>query len=81
MCAVLLLRYGLPVAFVIGGIVMFVLEPNSIGLEGLLMAIGAALATFYLNFLFRQGAKGDRERDRVEGAREQFARTGRWPDE
>lgn len=81
MCAVLLLRYGLPVAFVIGGIVMFVLEPNSIGLEGLLMAIGAALATFYLNFLFRQGAKGDRERDREEAAREQFTRTGRWPDE
>ena len=74
-------RYGIPVLFVIGGVVMLVLEPNGIGLEGFFMAIGAALAVLYLNYLFRQGVRGDRERDEEEAAREYLRRTGHWPDE
>jgi len=34
-----------------------------------------------LNWLFRFGAKGDEEREREVAAREEFARTGRWPDD
>jgi hypothetical protein len=74
-------RYGLPALFVLGGVVMLILEPNSTGIEGLCMALGAALATFYLNFLFRQGARGDEERAREEEARRYLAEHGRWPDE
>ena len=76
-----LVRYGIPVAFVVGGIVMLALEPNSTGLEGLCMAVGAALAILLLNWLFREGVRGDRERDREEAAREYLARHGHWPDE
>ena len=47
------------------------------------MGTGAALAVLLLNWLFRLGAEGDREREREaeEAAREHMARTGRWPDE
>ncbi len=74
-------RYGIPALFLLGGVVMFVLEPNATGIEGLCMAVGAALAVFYLNFLFRQGARGDAERAQEEAAREYFGLHGRWPDE
>ena len=38
------------------------------------MCVGAGLALLLLNVLFRYGAKGDRERDAEEAAREYFAR-------
>jgi hypothetical protein len=45
------------------------------------MALGAAGAVLLLNWLFREGVRGDRERDREEAARDYFSRYGRWPDE
>ena len=45
------------------------------------MCVGAGLALLLLNVLFRYGAKGDRERDAEEAAREYFGKHGRWPDE
>jgi hypothetical protein len=75
------IRYGLPVALMLGGFVLLAISPDSRGVEGLAMALGAALAVLYLNVLFRQGARGDDERDREEAAREEMARTGRWPDD
>ena len=74
-------RYGIPVLFVLGGILAVVLEPNSTGVEGLAMGLGAALAVLYMNVLYRQGARGDREREEEERAREYFSTHGRWPDE
>ena len=74
-------RYGLPAAVLLLGVVLFALEPNAIGLEGLAMAAGASLSLLLLSLLFRVGASGDRERDREEAARQYFAQHGRWPDE
>ncbi len=45
------------------------------------MAVGAALSVLLLNVLFRAGVSGDKERQREEWAREEYARTGRWPDD
>ena len=77
----LAVRYVLPLVLFLGGIAMFAIEPNSIGVEGLAMATGAALSVLLLNWLFRQGVRGDRERDAEEAAREYYAEHGRWPDE
>lgn len=74
-------RYALPAVLLLVGVVLLVLEPNTIGVEGFAMAAGAALALLLLNLLFRAGVSGDRERDREDAAREYFARHGRWPDE
>jgi hypothetical protein len=78
---VLAVRYVLPAVLILGGFVLVAIEPNTIGLEGLLMAIGAALSVLLLNLLFRAGVQGDRDREREAAARDYFAEHGRWPDE
>jgi hypothetical protein len=75
-------RYLLPLGIFLLGIGLLIADGGgTTGLEGFFMATGAALAVLLLNLLFRLGAEGDRERLAEEEAREQFARTGRWPDE
>jgi hypothetical protein len=71
-------RYVLPVAIVIGGIVVMALGSEN-DLEGGASIVSAGLAVYFLNWLFRIGARGDRERDKEDAAREYFARHGRWP--
>jgi hypothetical protein len=74
-------RYVLPALLFLGGLVLLAVEPNTIGLEGFAMATGAALSVLLLNWLFREGVRGDEARTREEAAREHFAEHGRWPDE
>jgi hypothetical protein len=71
-------RYVLPAVIVIGGIVVMALGSES-DLEGGASIVSAGLAVYFLNWLFRIGARGDRERDDEHAAREYFARHGRWP--
>ena len=75
------IRYVLPIGLVVLGIVLYVIDPKSAGVEGLTMSIGAALAVLVLNLLFRMGVQGDRDREREVAAREYFVRHGRWPGE
>jgi hypothetical protein len=75
-------RYLLPLGIFLLGCGLLVADGGgTAGWEGFFMATGAALAVLLLNWLFRLGAEGARERDAEEAAREHFARTGRWPDE
>lgn len=74
-----LLRYVLPAAVVIAGIVVMSLGSES-ELEGGAGIISAGIAIFFINWLFRAGAAGERQRDREDEAREYFDRHGRWPD-
>jgi hypothetical protein len=75
-------RYLLPLGIFLLGIALLIADGGgTAGLEGFFMATGAALAVLLLNWLFRLGAAGDREREAEEAAREHFAATGRWPDE
>jgi hypothetical protein len=72
-------RYVLPGAVVLGGLVVMSLGSES-DVEGGAGIVGAGLAIFFLNWLFRAGARGEREREAEEAAREYFDRHGRWPD-
>jgi hypothetical protein len=74
-------RYGLPAGLLIAGIVLLFAAPESTRYEGFSMCVGAGLALFLLNWLFRLGASGDREREREDAAREYLAQHGHWPDE
>ena len=74
-------RYWLPAIVVVGGIFAIVFGPEDGGAEGGAAIIGAGLAIWTINILYRVGAAGDRERDDEERAREYFDRHGRWPDE
>ena len=75
-------RYLLPLGiFLLGCALLAIDGGGKTGWEGFFMATGAALSVLLLNWLFRLGAEGDREREAEEAAREHMARTGRWPDE
>lgn len=70
-------RYGLPLAMAIGGIVALNLGDQEAGFGVVL--IGCAGIVLLINLLFRLSIVSNREREREEQAREEFERTGRWP--
>jgi hypothetical protein len=72
------LRYVLPSVVVIAGAVVMALGSEN-DLEGGAGIISAGLAIYFLNWLYRIGVTGDRERDAEEAAREYFSIHGRWP--
>ena len=73
------LRYVLPAAVVLGGLVVMAFGDEN-HLEGGAGIVSAGLAIFFVNWLFRAGISGDREREAEEAARDYFERHGRWPD-
>ena len=75
------IRYVLPAVLVVAGFVILFTADDSLKWDGWAMCVGAGLALLLLNVLFRYGAKGDKERDAEEAAREYFGKHGRWPDE
>lgn len=74
-------RYGIGGIMVIGGIVLLVVSPGGFGVEGFSMSTGGGLSVLMLNWMFRLGVSGDREREQEEAARRYFDRHGHWPDE
>jgi hypothetical protein len=75
------LRYGLPLVLFLAGWILLFTTDDSVRWDGWGMCMGAAGAILLLNLLFRYGAKGDKEREDEDAAREYYARHGRWPDE
>jgi hypothetical protein len=74
----LAVRYVLPFAFVLGGVIVMSLGSDS-DLEGGASIVSAGLAVFFLNWLFRLGVAGERERQAEDDARDYLSRHGRWP--
>jgi len=72
-------RYILPAVVILAGLVVMVLGSET-DLEGGGGIVSAGLAIFFINWLFRIGASGDREREAEDAARDYFDRHGRWPD-
>jgi hypothetical protein len=75
----LFVRWILPIAICIAGIVMMIAAPDIS--EAGAMVVGAGLSVWLLNVLYRVGGKGDRERATEDEARDFFDRHGHWPDE
>ena len=74
-------RYGLPALIIVGGVVMLVVGTELNALDGFFGMLGVGLSVLLLNWLFRLGVKGDRERDDEEAARRYLDEHGHWPDE
>jgi uncharacterized membrane protein len=74
-------RYVLPSALIVAGLVAIVVEPTGSTLHGGLGLIGAGLAAFFFAFLSKLSMTGDKDRDREEAARHYFDEHGRWPDD
>jgi len=73
------MRYGIPVALVIAGVIVTATAGN-VGLAAGALFFSAASSVLLLNVLYRIGVEGDKERDREEAARRYFDDHGRWPD-
>lgn len=77
-------RVWLPVGIAVAGAVMIgvvgVGPDKTLAVAGMVL-IGSALMVWLLNWMFRMSVESNREREREEQAREEFARTGRWPGE
>jgi len=76
-----IVRYGIGVVMVLGGVVMIVLNPGGFGVEGFAMAVGGGLSVLLINFLFRLGVSGDLEREQEEAARRYLDEHGVWPED
>jgi hypothetical protein len=77
----LLVRVGLPAAITAAGVVLIV-EGAGENEQGAGVAlIGCAVMVVLLNLFLRLGWRDQRDRQREEEAREEFDRTGHWPDD
>jgi hypothetical protein len=71
-------RYVLPAMTVIAGLTFMALGGEN-NLEGGASIVSAGLAIYFVNWLFRIGVEGDREREREDAARDYYDEHGRWP--
>lgn len=75
-------RLWLPLAIIASGFVVLIATGASeTGVEGGTLLVSAGLSVWLLNWFYRVGVKGDRDRDREDDARAYFDRHGHWPDE
>jgi hypothetical protein len=72
------IRYVLPAGVTLCGAVIMAFGSET-DLEGGASIVSAGLAIYFVNWLYRIGVTGDRERETEEAARDYFSRHGRWP--
>jgi len=75
-------RIWLPAIVVLAGIAVMIIGGfDDIALEGGAGIVGAGLAIWLMNVLFRFGLHDDKERDAEDAARKFLDVHGHWPDE
>ncbi len=74
------MRYVLPVVVAIAGLIVMTLGGES-NVEGGAGIVGAGIAIYAMNWLYRASVEGDRVREEEEAARVYLDLHGRWPDE
>jgi hypothetical protein len=71
-------RIWLPAAIAVVGIVLIVVGGDVARGAGIVL-VGVAGLVVLANLLLRLGLQSERDREREEERREEFSRTGRWP--
>jgi hypothetical protein len=79
--ALRLVRFWLPIAVVVIGVVFMVVATDLAGLEGGALIVSAGISIWLLNWLYRVGIAGEGERQAEDDARAYYGRHGHWPDE
>ena len=74
-------RYVLPSALVLVGLIILVVKPHGPAAHGALGIIGAGVAAFLFAFLAKVSMSGDTHMSRDEENRRFFDEHGYWPDE
>jgi hypothetical protein len=73
----LAVRYVLPAAIVVAGIVSILAGNAGMGI----MLIGVGALVYGMNYYWRLSFSDQSDREREDAARDYFDRHGRWPDE
>ena len=74
-----LIRYGLPVAIAIAGIVVVIVgSADPFAVAAGFTVIGVAVLVMLVDVLARLAISSQEDREREERARERFTREGRW---
>ena len=79
--SMLTVRYGIGGVMVLGGVVMLILSPAGLGVDGFAMAVGGGLSVLLLNFMYRLSVSSDLDREHEEQARAYFDEHGDWPED
>jgi hypothetical protein len=75
-----LLRIGLPTAIAVAGVVLILVGDDAAVGAGIVL-IGVSLLVVLANLMLQLSLSSERDREREEEFRQEFSRTGRWPDE
>jgi hypothetical protein len=74
-----LIRYGLPVAIALAGLIVLIVgSGHGVSVAAGIALIGVALLVVLVNLLARLSISSQDDREREQRARERFAREGRW---
>ena len=76
-----LIRIGLPAAIAAAGVVLIIAGAGENEQGAGVALIGVAIVVLLLNVFLRLGVSDVSDREREEAARDEFTRTGHWPDE
>jgi hypothetical protein len=77
----LFVRFGVGAVMVFGGVIVLVLSPAGLGVDGFAMATGGGLSVLLLNGMYRLSLSSERDRLDEERARRYFDEHGVWPEE
>ncbi len=77
-----LIRWWLPLALCIVGVVLLVVQNfDALGVAAFAAFVGAGTSIWLVNFLWRLGVTGDEQRDREAEDRTYLQQHGHWPDQ
>lgn len=77
----LIVRYGIGGVLVAAGIVMLIISPGGLGVDGFALAAGGGLSVLLLNALYRLSVSSELDREREEQARAYLEVHGEWPED
>ncbi len=80
MKAIHLVRYGIPSGIALAGVITIVVGSSSVATAAGIALIGVAVLVYGIGIMARLSVSSQHERDREQDAREEFSRTGRWPE-
>jgi hypothetical protein len=72
-----LIRYGLGALMILDGVVMLIVSPGGLGVDGFAMAVGGGLSVVLFNCLFRLSLSSESDRAQEERARAYFDQSWR----
>jgi hypothetical protein len=74
-------RYGVGATMILGGVVVLIISPAGLGVDGFAMAAGGGLSVLLLNCMYRLSLSSERDREEEARARRYFDEHDQWPEE